>query len=157
MVNYNNGKIYKIEALNGEEGDIYIGSTTKELLSQRMSKHRSDYKCWLKAKSSKITSYILFEKYGVKNCKIVLIENFNAMSSDGLRSREAFYIKSTKCVNKVIPLRTKKEYNKLYCIDNKEKINENRRNKRKQKKLACETLDKDQTIIPSIRSISSIS
>jgi hypothetical protein len=189
MVNYNNGKIYKIEALNGEEGDIYIGSTTKELLSQRMSKHRSDYKRWLNGISVKITSYILFEKYGVDNCRIVLIENVNANSSDELKAREAFYIKSMKCVNKNIPLRTynewyidniekmkeyridniekikeykklyveknKKtinEYNKLYRDQNREQLNENRRNKRKQKKLlaTCETLDKDQTIIPSI-------
>ena len=38
MVNYNNGKIYKIEPVNGEEGDIYIGSTTKEYLSSQRKK-----------------------------------------------------------------------------------------------------------------------
>jgi hypothetical protein len=46
MTNYNNGKIYKIEPLNGEDGDIYIGSTTKKLLCQRMASHRYDYKRW---------------------------------------------------------------------------------------------------------------
>ena len=45
MVNYNNGKIYKIEPLNGEEGDIYIGSTTKEYLSQRMDSRGSYADC----------------------------------------------------------------------------------------------------------------
>ena len=31
MVNYSEGKIYKIEAINGD-GEIYIGSTTKKHL-----------------------------------------------------------------------------------------------------------------------------
>ena len=30
MVNYANGKIYKIEALNGLPEDIYFGLTTKQ-------------------------------------------------------------------------------------------------------------------------------
>ena len=31
MVNYNNGKIYKIEPIvDHDEGDIYFGSTTKQ-------------------------------------------------------------------------------------------------------------------------------
>ena len=41
MVNYSNGKVYKIEPISGgEEGDVYIGSTTKRYLSQRMNTHR---------------------------------------------------------------------------------------------------------------------
>jgi hypothetical protein len=146
MVNYNNGKIYKIEAINGEEGDIYIGSTTRDLLSQRMSKHHSSYKYWLNNKTkTKTTSYILFEKYGLENCRIVLIENVNAMSKDELLSREAFYIKSMSCVNKYIPMRSQKEYqennrekinenNKKYDENNKEKISENKKNYHKNNK-----------------------
>jgi hypothetical protein len=42
MVNYGNGKIYKIESHLGDK--IYIGSTTKQYLSQRMDKHRSEYR-----------------------------------------------------------------------------------------------------------------
>jgi hypothetical protein len=127
MVNYNNGKIYKIEAINGEEGDVYIGSTTKELLSQRMSKHRSSYNEWKKGKGHNISSYVLFEKYGVVNCKIVLIEIVNATSSDELRSRESFYIKELLCVNKKISFITKEEkrdnknrYSKEHIEDKKE-------------------------------------
>jgi hypothetical protein len=124
MVNYNNGKIYKIEAINGEDGDIYIGSTTKEYLSQRMTRHRNAYNFWLKGNNcSKITSYILFEKFGMENCRIVLIENVNATSSDELRARETFYIKLLSCVNKNIPMRSQKEYN----VDNKEKIKETKK------------------------------
>ena len=114
MVNYNNGKIYKIEPLNGEEGDIYVGSTTKEYLSQRMDAHRTNYKCFLNGKRSKTTSFILFNKYGVSNCNIILLELGNVNSKDELLIRESHYIKSLKCVNKQIPLRTSKEYDEFY-------------------------------------------
>ena len=74
MVNYNNGKVYKIEPRSGGEiGDIYIGSTAEYYLSQRMGNHRYHYKLWKKNKSNKITSYDLFEKYGLENCHIVLL------------------------------------------------------------------------------------
>ena len=44
MVNYNNGKIYKIEPMcDHDEGDLYAGSTTKQYLSQCMGTHRSGY------------------------------------------------------------------------------------------------------------------
>jgi hypothetical protein len=137
MTNYQNGKIYKIEPLNGEEGDVYIGSTCKQYLSQRMDKHRSGYKSWKEGKVlTNVTSYILFEKYGVKNCNIVLIETSLCNTRDELFAREAFYIKSMKCVNKCIPLRTDKEwydqnrdkileqakeYGKVYYENNREK------------------------------------
>ena len=63
MVNYSNGKIYKIEPkCDHEEGEIYIGSTTKQYLSQRMQHHRSDYKLWLEKKRNLTTSYKIFEK-----------------------------------------------------------------------------------------------
>ena len=42
MVNYANSKVYKIWSTQGDK--IYIGSTTKPYLCQRMDKHRSDYK-----------------------------------------------------------------------------------------------------------------
>ena len=44
-INYKNGKIYKIEPIcEHDEGEIYIGSTTKQYLSQRMTAHRNGYK-----------------------------------------------------------------------------------------------------------------
>ena len=49
------------------EGEIYIGSTCLPL-SARMANHRK--------KSNTCSSKYLFQKYGVDNCKIVLIENF---------------------------------------------------------------------------------
>ena len=136
MVNYNNGKIYKIEPISGgEDGDVYIGSTTKIYLSQRMSNHRSKYKRWGNGIGNLMTSFNLFEKYGVANCQISLLELVNVNTKDELLEREGFHIKSINCINKVIVGRTPREYlednreriivyrNKWY-EENKEKINE---------------------------------
>ena len=112
MVNYNNSKIYKIEpTCEHDEGDIYVGSTTKTLLSQRMTAHRGDYSKWKKEKRHFTTSFLIFDKYGLENCNIILIENVeNCNSKNDLHAREAHHIKTLKCVNKVIPNRTTKEY-----------------------------------------------
>jgi hypothetical protein len=118
MVNYENGKIYKIESHVGDK--VYIGSTTKEYLSQRMDTHRKDYKKWKNNKRGLTTSFNLFEEYGLENCKIILLESYPCSSKDELIARESYYIKTIDCVNKVIPDRTKQEYYK----DNKEKHNE---------------------------------
>ena len=115
---FSKGKIYKIEPMcEYEEGDIYIGSTTQDLLCKRFRNHRSDYGRYKNGKRTKTTSYDLFDKYGVDNCKMILIENVNASNYDELVSREAYYIRTLKCVNKYIPLRTNAEY----YIDTKEK------------------------------------
>ena len=121
-IDYSKAKIYKIEPLNGEEGDIYIGSTSKEYLSQRMTAHRSAYKRWLNNKAGYTSSFGLFKKYGIENCSIVLLEMVDATNNDALKAREQYYIKTNKCVNKVIPLQTTKEYNKIYKANHKEEI-----------------------------------
>ena len=135
MVNYGNGKIYKIEPIvDHEEEEIYIGSTTKQYLSQRMSDHRESYKKWLKTNTSKCTSFLLFDKYGAEKCTIVLLEAINASSKDELQAREKHFIQSLKCVNKYIPLRSNKEYyleNKIYLDEYYKKFREdNKLNKR---------------------------
>jgi hypothetical protein len=126
MVNYNNGKIYKVEAMNAPpEEPVYIGSTTKQYLSQRMDKHRSAYKLWKNGKNTKVkfTVFDIFDKYGIENCSIILLEIVNCNTKEQLHAREAHYIKSTNCVNIVVPLRTYKEY----CIEKKEKVAEMRK------------------------------
>ncbi len=115
MVNYGLGKIYKIEPVSGgDEGDIYVGSTTKELLSQRMANHRSDYKRWKNGMGGKITSYDIFEKYGLENCQITLLEQVNATCKDELNSRERHYIESMACVNRIVIGRTNQEYQEIH-------------------------------------------
>ena len=101
MKNYNNSKIYKIEpTCEHDEGNIYIGSTTKQYLCQRMAEHKCEYKKYKKGSQSKVMSYDIFDKYGPENIKITLIELVNANNKDELLSKEAFYIKTLKCVNK---------------------------------------------------------
>ena len=125
-INYKNGKIYKIEPRGDHsEGDVYIGSTTKEYLSQRMTVHRSDYKRFKNGKGKhKLTSFNLFDKYGVENCDIILLELVEANSKDELVSREAHYIRTIKCVNRFVPLRTTREYKQEHkeVISQKNKI-----------------------------------
>ena len=67
------------------------------------------------------TSFELFKKYGIENCNIILLELVNAKCKDELHSREAYYIKTLKCVNKVVPTRTMKEYSKEWYENNKNK------------------------------------
>jgi hypothetical protein len=129
MVNYSNGKIYKIVPIveDCEESDIYVGSTTKTYLSQRMDKHRYDYKAFKLDKAHFMSSFILFDKYGIENCKIVLIEMVNANNKDELLSREAHYITTLKCVNKIVPNsmkneKYKRDYNVKYREKNKERL-----------------------------------
>jgi hypothetical protein len=116
-MDYKNGKIYKIESHAGDK--VYVGSTTKKYLSQRMDKHRRDYKGWKAEKGHFISSFILFDEYTLENCNIVLLENFECTSKDELRAREGHYIRTLDCVNKNIPGRTMKEY----VEDNRDKVN----------------------------------
>ena len=133
LKNYSNGKIYKIEVIcDHDEGYVYIGSTTKQHLSQRFEYHIRDYKNYKEGLTNKtITSFKIFDKYGIENCNIILLELVNATCKEELLRREAYYIKSMQCVNKKVPLRTKKEYRKdntelikKYYQDNKEHFKE---------------------------------
>ena len=47
---FQNGKIYTIRSFQTDK--YYIGSTNHKTLSQRLSKHKSNYKDWLKDKDS---------------------------------------------------------------------------------------------------------
>jgi len=102
MVNYGKSKIYKIQKIGGDS-EIYIGSTTKDYLSQRMEYHRSRYKRWrhwIGGTTDFITSFKLFDLYGLKNCEIVLLENVNCNSKDELKARVGLHIQANNCVNK---------------------------------------------------------
>ena len=135
MVDYSKSKIYKIEPINiVDEGDIYIGSTTKDTLAQRMSTHRGGYKSWKNGKSHPVSSFDLFEKYGVENCSILLIELFPCNSRDELRTKEGYYIRSMKCVNKLIAGRGSKQYydeNRDMFLDKSKEYHYKNKDKRK--------------------------
>ncbi len=107
-MNYQNTKIYKIMSHLGDK--IYIGSTTKNLLSQRMVEHRKGYNEWKAGKRTLTTSYKLFDEYGIDNCIIILVEAYPCNSKDEKNAKEAYYIQNCECVNKYIPGRTPKKY-----------------------------------------------
>jgi hypothetical protein len=100
------GKIYIIKP-KGEfdEGERYIGSTSKKYLSQRWSNH-----C-VKPKGSMIP---LFEKYGRYNLVCELLEELDYENKIDLLKRERYYIESMPCVNIQIPSRGKVEYRRTY-------------------------------------------
>ena len=116
MVNYQNSKIYKIIDIGSNM--CYIGSTTKDYLSKRMTEHRNHYSQWLNGKPGNVSAFQIFDTYGVENCRIELIELCPCNSRDELTKLESQYIRSENCVNKVIPDRGMTEYQKEYYINN---------------------------------------
>ena len=110
MPDYSLGKIYMVypKVEDPDDGDVYYGSTTNTL-ARRMALHRSQSCC-----------KILFDKYGVKNCFIELVQEYPCESKDELNKKEGEYIRANKCINKRIAGRTQKEYD----IDNKDKKSE---------------------------------
>lgn len=130
MVNYQQGKIYKIYS-NIDDSICYVGSTCKEKLCQRMTQHRSEFKKWVEDnKHKKLTSFELFQKFGIENCKIELLLLYPCNLKEELTKKESEYIKLLNCVNRHIPLRNKREH----YHDNKESIND----KKKETKIHCE-------------------
>lgn len=127
--NYSNSKLYKMEAIcESEEGDIYIGSTTQNYISHRLAEHVRGYNNWKKnGNYDFISSYILFDKYGIDNVRIVLLESYPCHNNDELRAREAHYQKTLKCVNQVVAFRSKKErleQMKQYQEEHQEELSE---------------------------------
>ena len=127
MVNYNNSKIYKI--VDNTNNNIYIGSTTKKYLSTRLSEHKSKYKRFLEGKSkSGFTSFDIIKN---NDYDIILLELVICNSKCELHKKERYYIETLDCINNNIPGRTRKEYQKEYIKDNKDKLKEYQKKYRK--------------------------
>ncbi len=124
MPDYSKAKIYKIYSY--ENDDVYYGSTC-ETLSQRMAKHRFNYKMYKNGKFRFTTSFKILE---LTSAKIELVENCPCNSKEELLQREGYYINNNNCVNKYIPGRTMKEYYQA----NKKKINEKHKEYYRRKK-----------------------
>ena len=112
MPNYTNSKIYKIVSPSNPDALPYFGATTQQL-SVRMGGHRRIQGNPCKSKS-------LIE---CGDAIIILVENYPCNSKEELDRKEAEYILNNDCCNKVIPLRTKKQYNQ----DNKEQLAEQKK------------------------------
>ena len=109
-------KIYKIECLSTPY--VYINATTKTYLSERFTYYRSEYKRYSKSKlnvqehnnyikikvdfgnEGLIKLFKLFDVYGVKAFKIILINDICHKSTDDLKAQLHEYIKQNDCINK---------------------------------------------------------
>ena len=131
---FQNAKIYTIRSFQTDK--YYIGSTNHKTLSQRLSKHRSNYREWLKDKDNGYTTSYEIIKYD--DCYIELLELYPCNLKAELHKREGEMIRLHKdsLVNNNIPCRTQKEYqienkqkikdrNAIYSVVNKQKINDN--------------------------------
>ena len=115
MSDYTQSKIYAIVCPSGEK---YIGSTTSTL-EFRFEGHVISYLKWKETKGGYTSSFKLFEKYGIDNCRIELIEAYPCNSKEELELRESEVIKSNSCVNSLIPSNLPKSFvKKMRAIDN---------------------------------------
>jgi len=103
MVNYRNGKVYRL--VNNVDDKEYIGSTCNPL-HKRKAGHKKDA-----AKSPNRPVYRHLNTIGWECVQIILIENFPCTSKEELHAPERYWIEQLKPVlNKAIPTRTSKEY-----------------------------------------------
>lgn len=112
MVDYQNGVIYKIIPTNllldeiDPKFKMYIGSHAQTNNNKRFKSHLYDYKRWLNSNRKKkfLTSFLIFDEFGVENCKMETIEKFPCDSRRDLQKKEQYYIdnlsKNFKVVNK---------------------------------------------------------
>ena len=106
MNRYSKGQIYKIVDVGYNK--MYIGSTCEDL-SKRMERHRTAYKRYLRSEKKDTKVHLLFDEYGVENCKIELIEEYACSNKMELLRQEGHHIRENDCVNKRIEGRTPQE------------------------------------------------
>jgi len=122
------GRIYKI--VSGQTNECYVGSTFNEL-KYRFRQHKDDYKKWKDGKHNLVMVYNLFDKYGVKNCPMILIKEYEVEDREHLKVYEQLWINKLKSINKLsafviepVLKKKKKEQQKIYREKNKGKIAE---------------------------------
>lgn len=118
------GHIYKI-ICNLDSSFCYIGSTFNQL-RHRWQGHKASYKNI----RGEMDIHKYFDKYDIKNFKIILIKSYNCFRENlfdlkHLHAYETLWINKTKnCINKRLPFTPikPKERNKIYRQNNKNKI-----------------------------------
>ena len=93
---YVNGKIYVITGIDARK--CYIGTTT-ELISQRLAKHRAQYKKYKEYGGKYKPVYEIFDEFG-DGTIIELIEFYPCNSKAELDKHKNEYIRNCECVNK---------------------------------------------------------
>ena len=146
MVNYLNGKIYRLVC--NDTGKQYIGSTTSQL-STRLCQHKKLLKDGRSGTSKEILEN--------NNYKIILLEDYPCDRKEQLLMRERFFIESMECVNKKIPLQTHHEWymnhrdeyiarQMVWNNANKDKLKEYQKTFQDKKKGICIDLTQDISI-----------
>lgn len=100
MVNYQLGKIYKIECFT--TGLVYYGATCEPTLARKLAGHKSNYERY-KTGKSKVYNHS-FETLKHNNYAISLVELHPCETKDELSARERYHILNNDCVNKQKPL-----------------------------------------------------
>ena len=136
---YEKGKIYKL--VDNTNKNIYIGSTIQSL-SKRKAQHKEIKN---KCKSKLIINNGDYD--------IILIENYPCSSKEELLARERYFIENIECINKIIPIITKKErkeYEIKYANENKDLIKikskewyKNNKDKKKEYEIKYSNENKD--------------
>ena len=106
MADYNKSIIYKL--IDRETGNTYYGATT-EPINRRISKHRCRKSCTCKDIITK------------DDFDVVILEEYstNEITKKFLLEKERHYIVNFNCVNKAVPLQTRRQYydkNKEYLL-----------------------------------------
>ena len=99
------GKIYKITCKTTNK--VYFGSTTFIVLHFRLLNHEQCYCEYKRGKRAFQTSFEILEG---NDYVIELVENVVGTCKKDLLLRERYYIENYECVNRFVPLRTRKEY-----------------------------------------------
>lgn len=119
---YEQGKIYKVCDIAYTR--TYYGSTI-EPLCKRMGKYRYKYHKYKRGEGrDNITVFMIFDEFGIENCKIELVEIYPCASKMELMRKEGEYIKNNECVNKTVMGKTMIKYIKEYRDNNKEIIDQ---------------------------------
>ena len=79
-----------------------------------MERHRKYFKLYQKTGKIDTRARLLFEEFGVDNCKIELVEHVPCKSKEELLRKEGQFIQCMECVNKCVAGRTPQEYKELY-------------------------------------------
>ena len=95
MVNYEDGKIYKVVC--NTSGLSFIGATTEKQLSRRLATHRMAVK---QQKQNLLYLPLLNKVFENNDCKIILIEKYPCNDRMELERRLQYHIDLLPCVNK---------------------------------------------------------
>ena len=108
MKDYSLGKIYKI--ISNKNGMYYVGSTCYPKLSQKLSKHKQDYKkgVW-KPRLGELYSMFFDDEP-----KIILLENYSCNNIDELHARQHYWEEQEKILFEENARKRLKESRKRY-------------------------------------------